>query len=49
MFSTKENETKFKDSDIWIIFGDLNFRIDMDYEEFNTFIKEKNNWNKLLH
>ena len=46
--NTSENETKFKDSDIWIIFGDLNFRVDMDYEEFSTFIKEKKNWNKLL-
>ena len=37
----------FKNSDIWIIFGDLNFRVDMAYEEFSEFVK-KGNWNKLL-
>ena len=25
----------FKDSDAWILFGDLNFRIDMNYDEFS--------------
>ena len=38
----------FKDSDIWILFGDLNFRIDMEYEEFSEFIKKGNSWDKLL-
>ena len=38
----------FKDTDIWILFGDLNFRIDMDYEEFSEFIKNGNSWDKLL-
>ena len=38
----------FKDSDIWIFFGDLNFRIDMEYEEFNQYLKKGNSWNKLL-
>ena len=38
----------FSDSDIWIIFGDLNFRIDMEYEEFSSFIKNSENWTKLL-
>ena len=38
----------FKDSDIWIIFGDLNFRVDMEYEEFSDFIKKGNSWDKLL-
>jgi len=37
----------FKDSDIWIFFGDLNFRIDMEYEEFYQYLKN-NKWNKLL-
>ena len=37
----------FKNSDIWILFGDLNFRVDMDYEEFSEYVK-KGNWNKLL-
>ena len=42
------NESKlFKDSDIWIFFGDLNFRVDMEYEEFSQYMKNKN-WNKLL-
>lgn len=38
----------FKDSDAWILFGDLNFRIDMNYEEFSEFIKSGQNWTKLL-
>ena len=38
----------FKDTDIWILFGDLNFRIDMEYEEFSDFIKKGNSWDKLL-
>ena len=38
----------FSDSDIWIIFGDLNFRIDMEYEEFSAFVKQAENWSKLL-
>ncbi len=38
----------FKDSDVWILFGDLNFRIDMEYEEFSEFIKDGQNWKKLL-
>ena len=37
----------FKDTDIWILFGDLNFRIDMEYEEFSEFIKKGNSWDKL--
>ena len=42
------NESKlFKDSDIWIFFGDLNFRVDMEYEEFFHYMKKKI-WNKLL-
>ena len=40
--------TSFKDSDIWIMFGDLNFRVDMEYEEFSEFIKKGNSWNKLI-
>ena len=43
-----ENIYTFKESDIWIFFGDLNFRIDMDYEEFSEFIKNGQNWTKLL-
>ena len=38
---------EFKQSDIWFLFGDLNFRIDMDYEEFSKFIKDGQNWEKL--
>ena len=38
----------FSETDIWIILGDLNFRIDMEYEEFSEFIKTSENWNKLL-
>jgi hypothetical protein len=41
------DSTLFKDSDIWIFFGDLNFRIDMEYEEFYQYLKN-NKWNKLL-
>ena len=42
------NTIHFKDSDVWILFGDLNFRIDMEYEEFSEFIKNGQNWEKLL-
>ena len=42
------NTIHFKDSDVWILFGDLNFRIDMEYEEFSEFIKDGQNWKKLL-
>ena len=42
------NSYAFKESDIWIFFGDLNFRIDMEYEEFSEFIKSGQNWKKLL-
>lgn len=42
------NSILFKDSDVWILFGDLNFRIDMEYEEFSEFIKNGQNWEKLL-
>ena len=44
----KSSSNTFTDSDIWIIFGDLNFRIDMEYEEFSDFVKDAENWNKLL-
>ena len=43
-----ENKPILKNSDIWILFGDLNFRVDMDYEDFSEFIKTGNAWNKLL-
>ena len=47
--STANNDSLlFKDSDIWILFGDLNFRVDMEYEEFSDFIKKGNSWDKLL-
>ena len=43
------DSTLFKDSDIWILFGDLNFRVDMEYEEFSQYLKKgSNNFNKLL-
>ena len=42
------NSGTFKDSDIWFLFGDLNFRIDMEYEEFSEFIKNGQDWKKLL-
>ena len=50
---TKKNKqlkasNTFSESDIWIIFGDLNFRIDMQYEEFSDFVKDSENWTKLL-
>ena len=38
----------FKDSDIWIFFGDLNFRVDMEYEEFSQYMKKGSSWDKLL-
>ena len=38
---------EFKQSDIWFLFGDLNFRIDLEYEEFSQFIKDGQNWKKL--
>ena len=43
-----ENKPILKNSDIWILFGDLNFRVDMDYEDFSEFIQTGNAWNKLL-
>jgi len=46
--STNNDSLLFKDSDIWILFGDLNFRVDMEYEEFSEFIKKGNSWDKLL-
>ena len=46
--NTNNEDLLFKDSDIWILFGDLNFRIDMEYEEFSDFIKKGNSWDKLL-
>ena len=46
--SNDHNSYLFKESDIWILFGDLNFRIDMDYEEFSQFIKSGQNWSNLL-
>ena len=36
-----EVEYSFKDIDIWIILGDLNFRIDLSYEDAISLIKEK--------
>ena len=42
------DSTSFKNSDIWILFGDLNFRVDMEYEEFSEFIKKGNSWSKLI-
>ena len=42
------NSYTFKDSDIWFLFGDLNFRIDLDYQEFSQFIKNENNWTKIV-
>ena len=39
---------KFCDSDIWILFGDLNFRVDLDYEDFQHFILSGANWDKVL-
>ena len=33
---------KFKDADFWIIQGDLNFRIDLSYEEAMSYILKKN-------
>ena len=43
-----DDSTLFKDSDIWIFFGDLNFRVDMEYEEFSQYLKKGSSWNKLL-
>ena len=45
--NTSNDDLLFKDSDIWILFGDLNFRIDMEYEEFSDFIKKGNSWDKI--
>ena len=45
---TNNDSLLFKDTDVWILFGDLNFRIDMEYEEFSDFIKKGNSWDKLL-
>jgi hypothetical protein len=47
-FNTNDDSTLFKDSDIWIFFGDLNFRVDMDYEEFSQYFKKGSSWNNLL-
>ena len=38
----KDGYTSFKDSDYWIILGDLNFRIELSYENAVSLIKEKN-------
>ena len=47
--NNNNDSTLFKDSDIWILFGDLNFRVDMEYEEFSQYLKKgSNNFNKLL-
>ncbi len=46
--NNNNNSLLFKDSDIWVVFGDLNFRVDTEYEEFSDFIKKGNNWDKLL-
>ena len=46
--NSSSNSGTFKDSDIWFLFGDLNFRIDMEYEEFSEFIKNGQDWKKLL-
>ena len=43
-----KNSYLFKESDIWIIFGDLNFRIDLEYEEFSQYIGGVQNWQKVL-
>ena len=44
----ESNSYTFKESDIWFLFGDLNFRIDLDYQEFSQFIKNENNWTKIV-
>ena len=36
-----EEELNFKDIDFWIILGDLNFRIDLSYEDAIILIKDK--------
>ena len=33
---------KFKDADFWVILGDLNFRINMSYDNAMSLISEKN-------
>ena len=38
----KENKDIFVNSDFWVILGDLNFRIEMSYEDAIGFIQEKN-------
>ena len=38
--TNNNNSLLFKDSDIWVVFGDLNFRVDTEYEEFSDFIKK---------
>ena len=43
----QNNISKFKDVDFWIILGDTNFRIEMDYKDVIGLIK-KNNFNYLL-
>ena len=47
-FEENENARIIKNSDIWIIFGDLNFRVETEYEDFSDFIENKNPWNKLI-
>ena len=34
------DSTLFKDSDIWILFGDLNFRVDMEYEDARNTVQD---------
>ena len=43
-----EDFFEFKNSDIWFIFGDLNFRIDIDYENLEDFVRSGENWKKLV-
>jgi len=43
-----EDYFEFKNSDIWFIFGDLNFRIDIDYENLEVFVRSGENWKKLV-
>ena len=46
--SLENSNLLFKNSDIFFIFGDLNFRIDTNYENFKDFVKGKSDWKKLL-
>ena len=43
-----DGEISFKDSNYWIILGDLNFRVEMDYEPIMALI-EKNNLYEILN